>query len=223
MPKQPPEDFLSRWSRLKSEPEEMPAIMDTAEALKAADEEKQGVAEISDDDLSDIELLEKYALPDPDTMKAGDNFSAFMNEAVPDRLRRRALRVLWGSNPVLANLDELVDYGEDFTDAATVIENMQTVYKVGKGAAWKFKEEQVRIAEAKAAEEAEAEERRAHNGEPEEEIALTSEDAEKEQAELTDTEEEADTETEVAALSEKDAEPPLPPPYRPRHMRFEFD
>ncbi len=223
MPKQPPEDFLSRWSRLKSEPEEMPAIMDTAEALKAADEEKQGVAEISDDDLSDTELLEKYALPDPDTMKSGDNFSAFMNEAVPDRLRHRALRVLWGSNPVLANLDELVDYGEDFTDAATVIENMQTVYKVGKGAAWKFKEEQVRIAEAKAAEEAEAEERRAHNGEPDEEIALTSEDAEKEQAELTDTEEEADPETEAAALSEEDAEPPLPPPYRPSHMRFEFD
>ena len=27
----------------------------------------------------------------------------------------------------------LVDYGEDFTDSATVIENLQTTYQVGKG------------------------------------------------------------------------------------------
>ena len=224
MPKQPPEDFLSRWSRLKSEPDDASAVADNAEALEAQDEneEKQGVAEISDDDLSDTELLEKYALPDPDTMKSGDNFSVFMKEAVPDRLRRRALRVLWGSNPILANLDELVDYGEDFTDAATVVANMQTIYKVGKGAAWKFKEEQARIAEAKAAKEAEDEERRAHNGEPEEEIALTGEDTEEEQAELTDPED-TEPDIEVAELSEEDTEPRLPPPYRPSHMRFEFD
>ncbi|MEM7238949.1 MAG: DUF3306 domain-containing protein, partial [Pseudomonadota bacterium] len=43
------------------------------------------------------------------------------------------LRKLWLTNPVLANLDELVDYGDDFTDAATVIENLQTVYRVGHG------------------------------------------------------------------------------------------
>ena len=221
MPKQPPEDFLSRWSRLKSEPDDASAVVESVEA-QDENEEKQGVAEISDDDLSDTELLEKYALPDPDTMKSGDNFSVFMKEAVPDRLRRRALRVLWGSNPILANLDELVDYGEDFTDAATVVANMQTIYKVGKGSAWKFKEEQARIAEAKAAKEAEDEERRAHNGEPEEEIALTSEDAEEEHAELTDPED-TEPDIEVAELSEEDTEPPLPPPYRPSHMRFEFD
>ena len=221
MPKQPPEDFLSRWSRLKSEPDDASAVVESVEA-QDENEEKQGVAEISDDDLSDTELLEKYALPDPDTMKSGDNFSVFMKEAVPDRLRRRALRVLWGSNPILANLDELVDYGEDFTDAATVVANMQTIYKVGKGSAWKFKEEQARIAEAKAAKEAEDEERRAHNGEPEEEIALTSEDAEEEHAELTDPED-TEPDTEVAELSEEDTEPHLPPPYRPSHMRFEFD
>lgn len=85
------------------------------------------------EEKSEAEILEELGLPDPDTMKAGDDFSAFMKEAVPDRIRRRALRVLWGSNPVLANLDELVDYGEDFTDAATVVANLQTAWKVGKG------------------------------------------------------------------------------------------
>ncbi|MEC8039849.1 MAG: DUF3306 domain-containing protein, partial [Pseudomonadota bacterium] len=37
------------------------------------------------------------------------------------------------SNPVLANVDMLVDYGEDFTDSAMVVENLQTAYQVGKG------------------------------------------------------------------------------------------
>jgi len=120
----------------------------------------------------------------------------------------------------------LVDYGEDFTDAATVVENMQTIYKVGKGASWKFKEEQARIAETKAIEEAEAAERRAHNGEPEEEeVALADNEMEvQETAENTETDlEEAEPEIEVAALSEGELETPPPLPQRPSHMRFEFD
>ena len=72
-------------------------------------------------------------MPDPDELQAGDDVSGFMAKAVPDRLRRRALRRLWRLNPVLANVDGLVDYGEDYTDAACVIENIQTAYQVGKG------------------------------------------------------------------------------------------
>ena len=85
------------------------------------------------EEKTDAELLADLDLPDPDTLKMGDDFSAFMSKAVPDRLRRRALRVLWRSNPLLANVDMLVDYGEDFTDSVTVMENMQTAYQVGKG------------------------------------------------------------------------------------------
>jgi hypothetical protein len=36
-------------------------------------------------------------------------------------------------NPVLANVDGLVDYGQDFTDNAMVVEGLQTAYQVGKG------------------------------------------------------------------------------------------
>ena len=95
-------------------------------------------------------------LPDPDTLQPGDDFRAFMAKAVPDRLRRRALRRLWQSNPALANLDGLVDYGEDFTDSATVIENMQTAYQVGKGMTAHV-EEMARQAEAEAQAAADAE------------------------------------------------------------------
>jgi len=214
------EGFASRWSRLKSDPQTVQSDAETEDTAPTIEDISKDSAIIDEDTLTDVELLEKYALPDPETMKAGDNFSAFMREAVPDRLRRRALRVLWGSNPILANLDELVDYGEDYTDAATVIENMQTIYKVGKGSAWKFQEEQARIAAEKAAAEAEAAERRAHNGEPAEETtdpALDKED------ETLPEPEEIEPEPEVAALSEEDTETAPPLPQRPRAMRFEFD
>ena len=85
------------------------------------------------EEKTDAELLEELDLPDPSTLVMGDDFSVFMSKTVPDRIRRRALRTLWRSNPVLANVDMLVDYGEDFTDAAMAVENIQTAYQVGKG------------------------------------------------------------------------------------------
>lgn len=107
-----------------------------AEEARAADAarlrgEAEALAEI--EALEDAEALEQLGLPDPDTLEPGSDFSAFMGKLVPGRLRARALRRLWGTNPVLANLDALVEYGEDYTDAATVVENMATTYEVGKG------------------------------------------------------------------------------------------
>ena len=52
---------------------------------------------------------------------------------VPEALKRAALRKLWGSDPVLANLDGLNDYGEDFNVIDTPITLAQTSYRVGKG------------------------------------------------------------------------------------------
>jgi len=122
--------FASRWSRLKREAKaEAPESGGDAEAGAGVTEPEAPV----EDDRPDEEVLEELGLPDPDTLKSGDNFAAFMARAVPTRLRNRALRKLWISDPVLANLDELLDYGEDFTDAATVVENLQTAYQVGKG------------------------------------------------------------------------------------------
>jgi hypothetical protein len=105
-----------------------------AEALRAA-EEAQAQAERArtEAEKTDEELLQELGLPDPDTLNPGDDFAAFMHGAVPERLRRRALRRLWASDPVLANLDGLVDYSDDFTDAATVLPDLRTAYEVGRG------------------------------------------------------------------------------------------
>ncbi|MFC6761800.1 DUF3306 domain-containing protein [Sulfitobacter porphyrae] len=52
---------------------------------------------------------------------------------MPQRLKRRALRAFWRSNPVLACLDGLNDYDDDYTAAATAGKAVNTLYQVGKG------------------------------------------------------------------------------------------
>ncbi len=190
------------WSRRKAQVEaeaEAQARAVEAEARAAQDAEQA--------EKSDAELCEELGLPDPDTLQPGDDFRAFMAKAVPDRLRRRALRRLWLSNPALANLDGLIDYGEDFTDSARVLENMQTAYQVGKGMTAHV-EEMARQAEAeaKAAERPQAEE--------------TPEEAEDDHPQVAETEEPQEMAEPYAWADTPEAEEAAPPR---RRMRFEFD
>ena len=113
--------FAKRWSKRKQ------AVAE--EALEAPVVEEQP----AEPEKTEAEILTELNLKDPDEMQAGDDFSGFMNSAIPERLRNRALRKLWASNPALANLDGLLDYGEDFTDAGGIVEDIVTAYKVGKG------------------------------------------------------------------------------------------
>ena len=116
------EDF---WRRRKAA---VRAEEDAALVMAEVQNREDAVAE-----KDDATLLAELGLPDPETLEAGDDIRAFMAKAVPEHLRRMALRRLWKVNPVLANVDGLVEYGEDFTDSATVVENLQTTYQVGKG------------------------------------------------------------------------------------------
>ena len=116
------------WSRRRAAVEAEERAETEAEARARAEQERKALEE-----KSDAEILEDLKLPDPDTLQKGDDFSGFLRSEVPERLRRRALRRLWRSNPVLACLDRLVDYDDDFTDAATVVPDLKTTYQVGKG------------------------------------------------------------------------------------------
>jgi hypothetical protein len=87
----------------------------------------------SEDHLSDTEMLEKWELPDPTDVHDEDKLDAFFKEGIPDRLKQLAMRRLWKINPFFGRVDEMVEYGEDYTDAATVIEGMKSAYEVGKG------------------------------------------------------------------------------------------
>ena len=203
-------DFWSRRKQRVAREAEAEARAAEAAALAARDAELE--------EKTDEQILEDLGLPDPDTLEPGADFRAFMQKAVPERLRRRALRRLWLSNPALANLDGLLDYGEDFTDSATVIENLQTAYQVGKGM-MAHVEELAREAEAKAAEKAEPA--------PEAPQEMADPDQQEPRAVVTATPEEEAGEADrdggapVFAYAEDDEQVTALPPRR--RMQFTFD
>lgn len=133
------EGFLARWSRRKQEATSAPELEDGA--LEAAPPEPDAAAAPGpdeadgppDDSLDDAALAEKYGLPDPNALQATDDFTPLIQGKAPERLRRIAMRRLWRLKPELANLDGLLEYGEDYTDAATVVANLATDYVVGRG------------------------------------------------------------------------------------------
>lgn len=191
----------------------------SAEVARTEAQDAAAVA-VADQEKTDADLLAEHDLPDPDTMKPGDDFSMFMRQAVPDRLRRRALRKLWLTNPVLANIDGLVEYGEDYTDAATVVENLQTAYQVGKGMT-KHVEEMARIAEE--------EERQLKQGDehPTDETAATTEIEEPvEMAAIPPVEKAASlgmtVEPVIDTLEFEIPEPDITASLPRRRMRFEY-
>jgi hypothetical protein len=132
--------FASRWSRRKravraggDAPPEAAPVPEASGAAPTAGDPRPEAPDPTLADLPDDEVLRRLGLPDPDQLEHGDDFAAFMARGVPARLRNRALRALWRSDPVLANLDGLIDYAEDYSDAAKAAPNLRTAYQVGKG------------------------------------------------------------------------------------------
>jgi hypothetical protein len=125
--------WARRRAAVRAEAEAAQAATAAGSAATGAIAEAAPLPEAGEDRPSDAEILAGLGLRDPETMGLGDDFAAFLRAEVPEHLRRRALRRLWRSNPLLANLDGLVDHGEDYTDAATVVPGMRTAYQVGRG------------------------------------------------------------------------------------------
>lgn len=120
--------LLSRWSERKQRVAEE---IDLENAQQVALEPTQEPDPF--EGKSDEEILQILELPAPEDLALGDRAEGYLAPNVPEHIRQRALRAFWRTNPVLANLDGLDDYCDDFTDAAMVVENMQTIYEVGRG------------------------------------------------------------------------------------------
>ncbi|WP_421858871.1 DUF3306 domain-containing protein [Oricola sp.] len=121
--------FLARWSRRKQ----------SVQAEKEADAvptPPEGPGESADDadakwDAERAANREAAEAMDIDSLTYEDDFKVFMKDGVPDALRRRAYRKLWSFNPVLANLDGLNDYDDDFGNPADIV--YASIWKVGRG------------------------------------------------------------------------------------------
>ena len=113
--------------------EDVPETLEEEQA--AANAPAPGSTAESEEDaaLDDDQLLQKYGLTNPEEIEDEAGLEAFMQNGLPDRLRQMALRRMWRLNPLFRFADEMVEYGENYTDAATVIDGMTTAYQVGKG------------------------------------------------------------------------------------------
>lgn len=116
------EPFLKRWARLKAEqsnPEPPEPAPPSSPAVSVPANESP---EIRPEDLPPIEEL-----------TAESDFTPFLKAGVPEELKRLALRKLWRSDPVFANLDGLVEYGEDFGAAFRNPGPVATLFRIGRG------------------------------------------------------------------------------------------
>ncbi|MGD9828513.1 MAG: DUF3306 domain-containing protein [Hyphomicrobiaceae bacterium] len=135
--------FMERWSRRKAASRDGLPVEETApeqaEAAVTADHDpaRQPTEGRSEDDATpggaSPMTEEEIAAIDFDALDYGSDYTRFMQPGVPEWVRQKALRRLWVSNPLLANLDGLDDYIEDFSDAVWATPDIQTSYRVGRG------------------------------------------------------------------------------------------
>lgn len=95
------EPLISRWSRRKQQQREQTEAAEAAAGEPPAEAEGAAAGETPPE------------LPDIDNLDKDSDFTAFMQEGVPEDLRSRALRKLWLSDPMFAEIDGLDDYDED--------------------------------------------------------------------------------------------------------------
>lgn len=177
-------------------------------ALRDAEEAAQE-AEVAE--RPDAELLAEAGMPEPESLMSSEEVQAFLKSGLPKRLKNRAMRRLWRVNPVLANLDGLNDYDDDYTDAATVVPDLQTVYRVGQGML-------ARLEELGATDEAGAQP-------PSEEVAALADAAPAPvaSADPVAAPDAVSTATSEATYAEAAEPQPDPLPASARRMRFQFD
>ncbi len=153
MTKQDEDGFLERWSRRKRGDSSDGDLGTEAAEAPPLSEANTAESDTAESDAGDPEVIAK--LPDLDSLTGDTDFTVFLQDGVPEAMRRQALRKLWRLNPVFAHLDGLNDYDEDFSALGIIAENIKTIYKVGKGYLDNDDEEE-EVAEVEAGAEAEA-------------------------------------------------------------------
>jgi len=124
------EGFLSRWSKRKQaqlsnpdvDPDEETPVADLVEIDEEQLEAERTEAEINREAAEAVDL---------EKVEYGFDFSIFMKRGVPDLLRKKALQKFFNSNPVLANLDGLNDYDEDYNNPLHMV--YKSSWDVGRG------------------------------------------------------------------------------------------
>lgn len=184
------EGFLSRWSRRKRQVEIDPPEPEEPAEAGALEPAGDPEPELVDEELEANRLAAEAI--DIESLGKDDDFSVFLKRGVPELLRRTALRKMWRTDPVFANLDGLNDYDTDFRNPAHSV--YKSLWQVGRGFLSR-EEQQTQFASGRLSV-------------PDDEAALEPEEiAESANAGDPDAEPEAEAEAEASALPEDEGMP----------------
>ena len=127
------EGFMSRWSKRKQAVAAGEEVLDVSPHIAEA-APTDVPSEISEERAAELEANKVAAEAiDIESLKYDSDFSAFFKDGVPSLLRQKAMRILWRSNPILANVDGLCDYDDNFADPALILKKFESAYRIGKG------------------------------------------------------------------------------------------
>lgn len=122
--------FLARWSKRKQ--------AHRSDFSAEAEEEAPATdSDAAEEERLETELAEAEAnriaaeAVDLDEIEYGFDFSVFLKRGVPGLLRKTALRKFFNSNPILANLDGLNDYDEDYNNPKHMV--YKSTWDVARG------------------------------------------------------------------------------------------
>jgi hypothetical protein len=113
-----PENFVSRWARLKSESNTEPKTElvgngSQLEAVASAGPETSSVQQPSE--MAD-EPFDPASLPSIETITVDTDIRGFLQSRVPDVLTRAALRRAWASDPAIRDFIGIAENQWDFND-----------------------------------------------------------------------------------------------------------
>lgn len=137
--------FLSRWSQRKQAARQQVAESAEVEqtgldeaSSELSHSEPEGEAQHPGATREEIAEANRAAAEavDLETLAFDSDFSLFLKEGVSTQLKNAALRKLWRSNPVLACVDGLNDYDEDYRTVETFADGIRSSWQVGKGYSW---------------------------------------------------------------------------------------
>lgn len=129
------EGGLRRWARRKAEVKQRRGGAAPAIEEERGDRSSTPVPAEESGPPENAETPEQAEtdLPDVESLTSDSDYTAFMKDGVPPALRRLALRKLWASDPAFNIIDEMVEYGEDYTSAGLVAEGLKSAWRPGKG------------------------------------------------------------------------------------------
>jgi len=104
-----PENFLSRWSRLKRE-----------SRVEESGDEKRAVDVPPGPAMSSPPAFDPASLPPIESIVADSDIRAFLAAGVPAELTRAALRSAWAADPAIRDFIGIAESQWDFNDPAAI-------------------------------------------------------------------------------------------------------